>query len=104
MESNVDPDEISLLDLLVTAAESWKLLIFGPIAAGLVGLGVAFLLPATYVSTAVLSLPQDGFNNAIAQAVASSDEFLLGVAQFTDRPDGPNVQSQADQRVRELRS
>ncbi|MGA0910318.1 MAG: Wzz/FepE/Etk N-terminal domain-containing protein, partial [Burkholderiaceae bacterium] len=86
MEPNIDPDEISLLDLLVTAAESWKLLIFGPIAAGLVGLSVAFLLPATYVSTAVLSLPQDGFNNAIAQAVASSDDFLLGVAQSTGRP------------------
>ena len=104
MESNVDPDEISLLDLLVTAAESWKLLIFGPIAAGLVGLSVAFLLPATYVSTAVLSLPQDGFNNAIAQAVASSDDFLLGVAQSTGRLDDSNARSKAAEQIRELRT
>ena len=104
MDSNVDPDEISLLDLLVTAAESWKLLIFGPIAAGLVGLGVAFSLPSTYVSTAVLSLPEDSFNNAIAQAVASSDDFLLGVAQSAGRLQESNAQSEVAERVRELRA
>ena len=35
-------DEIDLLDLLVTVAENIKLLIIGPIAAGLVALGVSF--------------------------------------------------------------
>ena len=47
-------DEISLLDLLVTVSENIKLLILGPLAAGLCALGVSFALPATYESVAIL--------------------------------------------------
>jgi len=47
-------DEISLLDLLLTVSENIKLLILGPLAAGLCALGVSFTLPATYESVAIL--------------------------------------------------
>ena len=47
-------DEISLLDLLVTVTENIKLLILGPLVAGLLALGVSFALPAKYESVAIL--------------------------------------------------
>jgi uncharacterized protein involved in exopolysaccharide biosynthesis len=55
-------DEISLLDLLVTVSENIKLLILGPLAAGLCALGVSFTLPATYESVAILPSEAAGFN------------------------------------------
>lgn len=48
-------DEISLLDLALTVAENLRLLIIGPIAAGLIALGVSSLLPKTFESVAILS-------------------------------------------------
>jgi len=47
-------DEISLLDLLLTVSQNIKLLILGPLAAGLCALGITFALPATYESVAIL--------------------------------------------------
>lgn len=47
-------DEIGLLDILVTLAENIKLLILGPLAAGLLALGVSFVWPQTFESVAVL--------------------------------------------------
>ena len=41
-------DEISLLDLALTVAENLRLLIIGPIAAGLIALGVSSTLPKTF--------------------------------------------------------
>ena len=42
-EHQVENDEISLLDLALTVAEILRLLIIGPIAAGLIALSVAIL-------------------------------------------------------------
>lgn len=49
-----EDDEISLLDLLLTVSQNIKLLILGPLAAGLCALGITFALPATYESVAIL--------------------------------------------------
>jgi len=43
-----------LLDLLVTLADNVKLLILGPLAAGLTALAIAFALPQTFESVAIL--------------------------------------------------
>jgi capsular polysaccharide biosynthesis protein len=51
-----DNDEISLLDLALTVAENLRLLIIGPIAAGLIALGVSSLLPKTFESVAILNV------------------------------------------------
>lgn len=48
-------DEIDLLDLLVTIAESWKLLVLGPLVAGLLALGMTFTLPQSFQSQAVIN-------------------------------------------------
>ncbi len=54
-----EEDEISLLDILVTLAESWKLLVLGPIIAGVLAGGLSFLWPATYESVAIVRLSEE---------------------------------------------
>ncbi len=51
-------DEISLLDILVTLAESWKLLVFGPLIAGLLAGALSFLWPKTYESVAIVRMSE----------------------------------------------
>jgi len=53
---DLDNDEISLLDLALTVAENLRLLIIGPIAAGLIALGVSSLIPKTFESVAILNV------------------------------------------------
>jgi uncharacterized protein involved in exopolysaccharide biosynthesis len=56
-----DEDEISLLDLALTVAQNLKLLIFGPLCAGLVALAISFALPNIYAAKATILPPvQDG--------------------------------------------
>ncbi len=50
----VDADEISLLDVSLVVVDNLRLLVLGPIVAGLVALGLSFALPRTYESTALL--------------------------------------------------
>jgi uncharacterized protein involved in exopolysaccharide biosynthesis len=56
MENTHAPDdEIDLLDLLVTIAENIKLLVLGPLVAGLLALGVSSTLPQSFQSRAVIN-------------------------------------------------
>jgi len=58
-EQNIEHDgEISLLDILVTLAESWRLLVLGPLLAGVLAGGLSFLWPKTYESVAVVRLSE----------------------------------------------
>lgn len=54
-----EDDEISLLDILVTLAESWKLLVFGPLIAGVLAGGLSFLWPKTFESVAIVRMTED---------------------------------------------
>ena len=53
-----DDDEISLLDLLQVVVENLRLLVLGPIAAGLLALGVSYQIPPTYTAKTVFMPPQ----------------------------------------------
>jgi capsular polysaccharide biosynthesis protein len=53
-----EDDEISLLDILVTLAESWKLLVFGPLIAGVLAGALSFLWPKTYESVAIVRISE----------------------------------------------
>ncbi len=64
-DEHIQDDEISLLDLALTVAENLRLLIIGPIAAGLIALGVSSFLPKTFESVAILNV------NDQAEKVAS---------------------------------
>ena len=57
MEMNEQDDEVSLLDLMLVVAENIKLLILGPLLAGLLALGVGYVLPQKFVSNSILALP-----------------------------------------------
>mgnify|MGYP000045851654 FL=1 len=52
-------DEISLLDILVTLAESWKLLVFGPLVAAVLAGALSFLWPKTFESVAIVRLAEE---------------------------------------------
>jgi capsular polysaccharide biosynthesis protein len=54
-----EDDEISLLDILVTLAESWKLLVFGPLVAGVLAGGLSFLWPKTFESVAIVRMTEE---------------------------------------------
>lgn len=56
--SHYEDDEISLLDILVTLAESWKLLVFGPLIAGVLAGALSFLWPKTFESVTVVRLTE----------------------------------------------
>jgi tyrosine-protein kinase Etk/Wzc len=53
-----DADEISLLDLLQTIVDNFRLLVLGPLAVGLTALGISFLIPPTYTAKTQFLPPQ----------------------------------------------
>lgn len=71
------------LDWLVTVAENAKLLVMGAILAGLIALGVSFMIPPTYQSTAVLQADQS--TASLMQTAAVLDPVIasLGLAKDT---------------------
>lgn len=52
-------NEISLLDILVTLAESWRLLVFGPLLVVVLAGGLSFLWPKTFESVAIVRLTEE---------------------------------------------
>ena len=80
-------DEIDLLDLLLTIAENIKLLVIGPLLAGLLALGGVWFWPATYESSFTLNaqktLATDGVNITPQQisAIAVAKPTLEAAAQ-----------------------
>ena len=71
-------DEISLLDLLLVLAENARLLVFGPLAIGLVALGYAFTITPTFTGTTTILPPQQ--QQSTAAMLASQLGALAGVA------------------------
>jgi len=63
-------DEISLLDLLQTIVDNLRLLVLGPLAVGVITLGITFLIPPTYTAN-VKFLPPQQQQSAAASMLAS---------------------------------
>jgi uncharacterized protein involved in exopolysaccharide biosynthesis len=53
-QQSQDDYEISILDILVVLAEDLRLIVLVPLIVGLIALGVTFVIPKTYQSTAIL--------------------------------------------------
>jgi uncharacterized protein involved in exopolysaccharide biosynthesis len=53
-----EEDEISLLDLLQTIVDNLRLLVLGPLAVGILALGISFLIPPTYTAKTQFLPPQ----------------------------------------------
>jgi uncharacterized protein involved in exopolysaccharide biosynthesis len=92
-----DDDGIDLLDLAFPLAQNWKLLVFGPLAAGLLALGITFAMPKIYTSRTVFLPPQQQ-QSAAASAIAQLGS-LSGLAGAAT-----GVKSPADQYVSLLMS
>ena len=59
-------DEISLLDLLQTIVDNLRLLVFGPLAVGVLALGTSFLIPPTYTAKTQFLPPQQQQSAAVS--------------------------------------
>jgi uncharacterized protein involved in exopolysaccharide biosynthesis len=92
-----DEDSVSLLELAVPLAERWKLLTLGPIAAGLLAYGIAFLIPPTYTATTTFLPPQQ--QQGAANSLLSSLGSLAGLAGGA-----ANLRTPADQYVALMQS
>jgi uncharacterized protein involved in exopolysaccharide biosynthesis len=79
MMQNFDEDEISLLDLLLVISENIKLLIIGPILAGLIALGYAFTITPTFTAKTTM-LPPSGGSGGTAAAILDQLGPLAGAA------------------------
>jgi len=73
-----DDDEISLLDLLQVIADNLRLLILGPLAAGLLALAITFAIPPTFTASTSFMPPQQ--QQSGAAAMLSSLGALGGLA------------------------
>jgi uncharacterized protein involved in exopolysaccharide biosynthesis len=92
-----DDDEISLLDIALVLAENWKTLVFVPLAAGLVALGISFLIPPTY--TAVTRILPPVQQQSTSAALAGQLGALAGLVG-----PGAGIKNPADQYVALLKS
>ena len=59
-----EDDEISLLDLLQVVADNLRLLVLGPLAAGLLALGISFSITPTFTATTKFMPPQQQASGA----------------------------------------
>ncbi len=93
MEVNEREDEVSLLDLMLVAAENIKLLILGPLLAGLLALGVGYAWPQKFISNAILALPAVAPTPAQAAAVMASPVVLDPIIGSLGLSGGRTLQS-----------
>lgn len=85
-----ESDEISLLDLLLVIVENLQLLVLGPLAVGLVALGISFVVIPTFTGTTVFLPPQQQQSSAamLLQSLGS----LGGLAGAATGLKNPNDQ------------
>lgn len=83
-------EELDLLDLLVTLAENWKILIFGPLLAGIVAYGIALVIPRTYESSSSVQVERSGssFTAPMAASLAMSADVLQQIAPVAGLDEG----------------
>lgn len=96
-ETPMDEDEISLLDLALPLIAQWKSLLFLPLLAGVVAIGITFLVKPIFTSRTVFLPPQQQ-QSAAASAIAQLGALsgLAGAAA--------GIKSPADQYVALLQS
>lgn len=73
-----EDDEISLLDLLQIIADNLRLLILGPLAAGVIALGISFVIKPTFTATTTFLPPQQ--QQSAAASMLQSLGALGGLA------------------------
>ena len=79
-------NEISLLDLLYTVVSNWRLLIFGPVVAGLLALWFAYTIPPIFTATTKFLPPQQQSAAAAMLQNLGSLGGLAGAASGLKNP------------------
>lgn len=97
IETVEEDDEISLLDLLQVVADNLRLLVLGPLAAGLLALGISFAIAPTFTATTKFMPPQQ--QQSAAASMLSSLGALGGLAGAAT-----GLKNPADQYVAFLKS
>jgi uncharacterized protein involved in exopolysaccharide biosynthesis len=93
---SADDDEISLLDLLQVVADNLRLLVLGPLAAGLLALAYSFTITPTFTATTKFMPPQQQQSGAAA--------MLAGLGALGGLAGAAGIKSPADQYVAFLKS
>lgn len=96
-DANDADDSIDLMDLFLTFAENIRLLVLGPLLGGLLGFGVAHVLPQKFESTAILQAEAPVAALMTTAAVLDASLRQLGLLE------GASAQA-AEEARRELRS
>lgn len=91
-----DDDGIGLFEVATLLGQHWKLLTAAPVGAGLVALGVAFVIPPTFTGVTTFLPPQQ---QSTAASVLSQLGPLAGLVGS-----GANLRTPADQYVALMRS
>ena len=97
VQNMVDDDQISLLDLLQVVADNLRLLVLGPLAAGLLALGFTFTIPPTFTASVKFLPPQQ--QQSSAASMLASLGALGGLAGAAS-----GIKSPADQYLAFLKS
>ena len=94
-DSSPQAPQRSVFDLTETLLRRWKLLVFGPLAVGLLALGISYLVPETYTARTSFLPPQQ-------QGAAASALSSLGA--LANLAGGGGIRTPADQFVALLQS
>lgn len=78
-----DESESGSLDALVVIAENLKLLVFGPIAAGLLALGICYVVPQSYTSESIIALPNVVSSNGAVNTAVTATATAQAAAVMT---------------------
>jgi tyrosine-protein kinase Etk/Wzc len=89
-QSSPPDDEISLLDLLQVIADNLRLLVLGPLVAGLIALAISFAIPPTYTAITKFMPPQQ--QSTSEAALVKSLGALSGFAGSAVGVKSPNDQ------------
>jgi uncharacterized protein involved in exopolysaccharide biosynthesis len=98
VRGDAEDEGIDLPELVRVLAGHWKLLLLGPLAAGVVALGITFLVPKVYTARTLFLPPQQQQSSAAASAIAQLGA-LSGLAGMA-----AGIKSPADQYVSLLQS
>ena len=79
LAKDVEDDDISLLYVLQVVADNLRLLLLGPLAAGLLALAISFAIPPTFTATTKFMPPQQ------QQGAAAAMLAGLGMVSKTHR-------------------
>jgi tyrosine-protein kinase Etk/Wzc len=91
-----EDDEISLLDLLQVVADNLRLLVLGPLVAGLLALAYSFTIPPTFTATTKFMPP--------LQQQSSAASLLAGLGALGGLAGAAGIKNPADQYVAFLKS